>query len=273
LLTLNASSIYWKYIRRRKIENLWWAVRSPKVSNSYKKSRRLEEIFYAELFAQNSVSRVFDIGGNNGDKTDIFLACGARHIVLVEPDPYWSDIHKWRFAKNKKVQICRIAVSSEKGIASLQRFYPGCPLNTLEQKWVETLASDNSRFDKRTIEDAPIIDTVTFKWLAEEYGFPDYAKIDVEGHESRVVAGMEEAPRLLSLEFNLPEFEQELIENIKTLPSKSPNCVMNFVIDYEKGFELVNWVTPVDMLGILSKKDLRYLELFVRAGLRACPDG
>ena len=263
---LNASPLYWTHIRHRRLENIWWALRAPHVSANYKEARTCEEQFYTDFFNTYNISRVFDIGGNNGDKTEIFLACGARHVALLEPDPYWLNIHKWRFSHDTRVDLCPFAVSSSRGAARLLRFYPGCPLNTLETKWAEALATGNERFQRQTITEVIEIATITFQQLIEKLGMPDYAKVDVEGHELEVLGGMLQAPKTMSLEFNIPEFYSEFQDSVMYLVEKHKRCRTNFVVDYKKGFECAEWLSPKEILSVLSASGPRYFELFVRIG-------
>ncbi len=260
---LASSQFFWRHVRRRQIEDAWWALRAPAVSAAYKAARRSEEEFYQGLFMQHGIHTVFDIGGNCGDKTDVFLSAGARRILLIEPDPHWSKIHQWRFQGDHRVTRCECAVSSSNGTAVLQRFAPGSPLNTLENRWVEAIGSSNGRFEPQSLQDSTEVQAFTVEALANRYWLPDYCKVDVEGHELSVLRGIQQLPRLLSLEFNLPEFETELKECLHLISSRWPTSNLNFVTEYGRGFELSSWRDSNGLLSALGTMKPRYLELFV----------
>lgn len=264
---LESSKFFWRHIRRRKIEDAWWALRAPAVSAAYKAAREIEEEFYTGLFRQHGVHTVFDIGGNCGDKTSVFLSAGSLRILLIEPDPHWSKIHQWRFQRDHRVTTCECAVSSSNGTAVLQRFSPGSPLNTLEHRWVDAIGSRNGRFEPQSLKDSTEVQAFTVDALANRYWLPDYCKVDVEGHELEVLRGIQKLPRLLSLEFNLPEFENELTECLSLVSSRWPASSLNFVTEYGRGFELVTWRDCGGLLRALSAMKPRYIELFVARGI------
>lgn len=144
----------------------------------------------------------------------------------------------------------------------LSRFAPGSPLNTLEPRWVDALSSSNGRFEQQKVMDTVETDAYSMQDLVVRYGLPDYAKVDVEGHEVSVLQGMSQVPALVSLEFNLPEFANELHESIRLIEDKVPEGRLNFVIEYSRGFELGEWVTPSRFKQIIDEVKPRYLEMF-----------
>jgi len=263
---LRASPTYWKHIRHRLPEDLWWAIRAPEVSRGYKSAFEVERRFYADLFRRFRVGKVFDIGANVGDKTEVFLAAGAQGVVLIEPDPYWRQIHEWRYGGDARVSLRPVAVTDVPGRVALSRFEPGSPLNTLEKKWVDALETGVGRFDPRVIGDVATVEAVTYDQLVSAHGDPDYAKVDVEGHEAAVLAGMTRWPRLLSLEFNLPEFEMELKACVHMATRNNQDCSFNLVVDCREGFASREWMTASGLSGMLAARHLRYLELYVDSG-------
>jgi FkbM family methyltransferase len=219
-----------------------------------------------DLFRRFRIGKVFDIGANVGDKTEIFIAAGAKQVLLVEPDPHWRRIHEWRFGGDARVFVRPAAVTDESGSVALNRFGPGSPLNTLEKKWVDALETGAGRFDPREIDDIATVEAVTYDQLVSEYGEPDYTKVDVEGHEAVVLSGMTQWPRLLSLEFNLPEFATEMAACVKMATRNNPECRFNFVVDCGEGFASPEWMTAFRLSEILTACPIRYLELYVDSG-------
>jgi FkbM family methyltransferase len=77
---------------------------------------------------------IFDIGANNGFKTDIFLRLGAR-VVAVEPDKSNQIVLADKFLKyrmiKKPVSIVAKAVSNKTGRETLWINEPGSAKNTL----------------------------------------------------------------------------------------------------------------------------------------------
>ena len=83
---LKGSAFYWRHVRRRRLEDLWWAFRSPQVAEAYKQNQRDECAFYRALFGKWCVRKVFDIGANCGDKTEIFLGLQENLWVKKRSD-------------------------------------------------------------------------------------------------------------------------------------------------------------------------------------------
>jgi FkbM family methyltransferase len=91
---------------------------------------------------------VFDVGANEGLKTDLFLRMGAR-VIAIEPDETNQSILRERFFKlraaPKRVVVVRKAVSDNDGIESMWIDGPGSAVNTLSQKWADALRGNKAR--------------------------------------------------------------------------------------------------------------------------------
>src|SRR5450755_1403866 len=137
---------------------------------------------------------VFDIGANQGHKTDIFLRLGSR-VIAVDPDQTNGRILRENFLQNRlrkrPVTVVTKAVSDQSGLETMWVDKPGSAKNTLNSKWVETLQSDAGRFGQTLeFQNKVEVETVTLDELIRLYGQPFYIKIDVEGHEPGVLRGL-----------------------------------------------------------------------------------
>src|SRR5260370_25430336 len=126
--------------------DFYWGITDRKLIDN----RGAEVRFYQKIlegFKKGAL--VFDIGANIGQKTDIFLRLGAR-VVAAEPDRLNQEILKQSFLSyrlvRKPVIIVGKAVSDKIGSHVMWVDEPGSAKNTLNQKWVETLRTDVSRF-------------------------------------------------------------------------------------------------------------------------------
>lgn len=76
---------------------------------------------------------IFDVGANEGSKTDIFLKLGAR-VVAVEPDETNQEVLKHKFLRHrlvrKPVVIVGKAVSDRNTVQTLWIDAPGSAKNT-----------------------------------------------------------------------------------------------------------------------------------------------
>ena len=229
--------------------------------------RRKETEFYAKLlqgFRRGDL--IFDIGANHGDKSRIFLLLGAR-VIAVEPDEKSLNILKERFVKYRLTKLPFIVVpkaaSDKSSVRTLFVNAPGSALNTLNEKWAETLRKDKARFkEDLNFGQSKQVETVSIVELTAVHGSPFFIKIDVEGHELNVLRGMQQAVPYVSFEVNLPEFRTEGLECINVLQCLSADGRFNYATDCQRGLILKNWVRAEQFLEILKGCGESAVEVF-----------
>lgn len=223
-----------------------------------------EVAFYRQLLRDlgGSARLIFDVGANNGEKTEVYLALGAA-VVAVEPTPELAAYLRERFGTNPKVTVLGCAASNAAGTAQLWRVNNSAAMNTISQKNAEILASGvNARtpdHSKPELGERVDVETRTLDSLIDQFGPPDYIKIDVEGHEREVIAGLSRPVPLLSFEANLPEFLPETLEIIERLAAAHPGA--RFQAREHQGFVLPAWVTSQE-INVTVQGGRPYLEVF-----------
>lgn len=212
---------------------------------------------------------IFDVGANEGLKTDLFLRLGAR-VVAIEPDETNQLILRERFWKlrlaRKPVAIVGKALSDKNAVELMWIDGPGSAVNTLSPKWASALRENKARHtcghcgldfaQQRTVE------TTTIEELIAFYGRPLFIKIDVEGHELNVLRGLRQPVSYLSYEVNLPEFRPEGLECVRLLGNLTPDGKFNYVVDCERGFEMEHWLSASEFLHVLEQCDASAIEVF-----------
>jgi FkbM family methyltransferase len=209
---------------------------------------------------------ILDIGANYGNKTEIFLRLGAR-VAAVEPDETCQAVLKEKFHKyrvrQKPVSIVAKAVSDENSTRTMWVDTPGSALNTLSEKWAETLRSDDLRFGQKLgFGQWKKVETISVDQLIADYGVPFFVKIDVEGHELSVLRGMQRAVPYLSFEVNLPEFRVEGLECVRLLGNLADDGKFNYTNDCRRGLLLNNWVAADEFTTVLASCAERSIEVF-----------
>jgi FkbM family methyltransferase len=153
--------------------------------------------FYAQFVSPGDL--VFDIGAHAGNRTRAFAAIGCR-IVAVEPQPDFARLLHLMFDRSPLVEVIEAAVGSEPGRTPLfisERFPT---VTTIAAAWHEARAREPDfrgvRWDRRID-----VETTTLDALIARFGMPAFIKIDVEGSEPAVLAGLHAPVRSLSFEY------------------------------------------------------------------------
>jgi FkbM family methyltransferase len=143
----------------------------------YISDRRIKLLFFSQFVRPGDLC--FDIGANRGDLTKIFLALGARKVVSVEPQDACAHRLHQIFDKNKEVVIVEKAIADYKGQAELAICEEKNALSTLSDGFKTTSRYAKDHHWNRT-QSTPV---TTLDALIQQYGAPDFCKIDVEGAE------------------------------------------------------------------------------------------
>lgn len=227
------------------------------------KKKRQEREFYLQAVGGAGATLIFDVGANVGDKTIQFLPF-AKQVVSIEPSPAAVEILRSRFSSDSRVIIVPKAVASRTGFAKFYVFSDRDPYNTLSSKWVEQLGRGERRTGK-TIESTVDVPIITLDQLIDEYGVPDYIKMDIEGYELEAILGLSRNVRLISLECNLPEFVEETIKAISVLSNRSQSAKFNFcTTEPPVRFESDEWLDRDKMTTIVACDRWRFMEVFCR---------
>jgi len=212
---------------------------------------------------------IFDVGANQGQKTDIFLRLGAK-VIAVEPDEQNQSILKENFLAyrliKRPVTIVGKAISDRNGAETMWVDEPGSAKNTLNPKWVETLRTDSSRFGKRLeFGEKTKVETITLEELMRDQGLPFYVKIDVEGYEATVLRGLRRSVPYVSFEVNLPEFRPEALECIQLLESVAAHGDFNYAPDCLRGLTFERWLRKNEFVNLLNNCHEPCIEVYWRA--------
>jgi FkbM family methyltransferase len=265
---LKRAGVYQR-LKASHIYDLYWGIADRRVIEA----RRREVDFYRNLLhGLRRGDLIFDIGANHGTKTDVFLRLGAR-VISVEPDELNQEILREKFLAyrfvQKPVDIVGKAVSDKVTSVTMWIDGPGSALNTLSQKWVDTLKEDKERFvsthDNLEFARCKIVETTTLEELMSVYGSPAFIKIDVEGHEASVLRGLKRAVPFVSFEINLPEFRPEGLEGVEILARLAPEGRFNYTTDCQHGLALGQWLDARAFSSILEACSESTIEVFWKA--------
>lgn len=194
---------------------------------------------------------IFDVGAHHGGKTEHYLRLGASRVVSVEPQASCLDILRMKFGGQRKVIIESRCLSDKVGTIL---FYvsPSTTISTADLDWQE------GRF-KGWVWERPIeMPATTLDVLIEQYGMPDFCKIDVEGYELNVLKGMSSPIPLISFEFTAEYLEKKTKPCLIYLSSLGYKK-FNVAFDNTEKFAYNNWMDwPALLLEIEKNPDPLY---------------
>ena len=153
--------------------------------------------FYRQFVSPGDL--VFDLGAHAGNRTRAFAALGCR-VVALEPQPDFARLLRALFGRSPAVEVIEAAVADAAGRASLSVSDRTPTMTTLATEWRDARARDP--LFARVRWNRPIeVETTTVDALIEQFGAPAFVKIDVEGAEPLVLAGLSKPLRALSFEY------------------------------------------------------------------------
>ncbi len=142
---------------------------------------------------------VFDIGAHVGNRTRALAALGCR-VVALEPQPDFASMLGVIFAGNRNVSIVRAAVAASSGTDWFAVSERTPTVSTLAQPWRSARAQEPG-FDGVEWNRRVQVQVVTLDDLIAQNGEPALVKIDVEGSEPAVLAGLSHPVRAVSFEY------------------------------------------------------------------------
>lgn len=148
---------------------------------------------------------IYDIGANIGTTSDIFKNI-SKKVVSFEPNPHLKEILENKF-KNTNVIVDGRGISNHNGI---QKFKIASyhTISTFSEDWINT-----SRFSNGfTWSDGIDVTTVTLDSIIDEYGIPDYIKIDIEGYEYEAISSFTKLIPNMVVGFEWAEEQKTKIE-------------------------------------------------------------
>jgi FkbM family methyltransferase len=227
-------------LKSSSIRRIYWAVAKRKLLIS---GRREEDFYRNLLVGLNRDDLIFDIGANQGAKTDIFLKLGAR-VVAVEPDDACQAILRDRFLRYRlnprPVTLVGKAVSDKLGIENMWIDGPGSAVNTFSRKWADTLKENKQSF---------------------KHG---HCGLDFSRTKPVEATTVDELISLQSFEINLRAFRNEGIECVRVLSRLEPSGRFNYTPDCCAGFVLKEWLKSEEFGAALDSCTDESIEVFWR---------
>ena len=185
----------------------------------------------------------FDIGSHVGDRIGSFRRLGAR-VVALEPQPDCARIIRAIYAGQPEVTLVESACGPTPGKLKLHINSANPTVTTASRDFVA--AAGGARGWEGQIWDREIeVPVTTLDALVAAHGRPAFVKIDVEGFEADVLAGLSAPVPVLSFEFTT--IQRDVALRCLELLARLGPYRFDLALGESQQLTFDRWITAADM--------------------------
>jgi len=210
---------------------------------------RKRKQFYSNFLTSKDL--FFDIGANYGNRIKPILKLGAS-VVAVEPQQECVNFLKKVYGR--RISIVPKGAGSSDG---QETFFisNASTLSSFSKKWIK-LAQTSGRFNEYSWDKKETIEMTTLDKLIQDFGLPQFIKIDVEGYELEVLKGLTKPINFISFEYAVPEQLIELEDCLLRLDEIYEGHIdCNYSIGESMELFLSEWISVKEFIIIMKSND------------------
>jgi FkbM family methyltransferase len=191
---------------------------------------------------------VFDIGAHVGDRISSLRRLGAR-VVAVEPQPGAMRALRLIHGRDRNVTLLQVAAGDVVGEITLLVNTNNPTVSTASQDFIAA-ADGASGWEGQSWDHRITVPALTLDTLIAAHGLPNFVKIDVEGFEDRVLAGLSRPVKLLSFEFTT--IQRDIAHKCLIKLASLGDYRFEMTLGESQRFEQGDWVTADEMAELIS---------------------
>jgi hypothetical protein len=173
-MVLSLRELFWCFLFKKKFFRFFF----------YNLKRYKKKLISLDNLNLNQSSIVFDIGSNNGVVTQYLYDKYSCRIYSFEPNPYCYLVQKNIFRKISKIKIFNKAVSKSNKKQKLYLHQFTTHINNINFSESSSLEKKKSNISH---ENFIFVNSVSIKNLFKKFKYVDFIKIDIEGHEYKIL--------------------------------------------------------------------------------------
>jgi FkbM family methyltransferase len=174
-MILSLRELFWCFLFKKKIFRFFFF---------YNLKRYKKKLISLDNLNLNQSSIVLDIGSNNGVVTQYLYDKYSCRIYSFEPNPYCYLVQKNIFRKISKIKIFNKAVSKSNKKQKLYLHQFATYINNMNTSESSSLEKKKSNISH---ENFIFVNSVSIKNLFKKFKYVDFIKIDIEGHEYKIL--------------------------------------------------------------------------------------
>ena len=205
------------------------------------------DALYAQFVRAGDLA--FDIGSHVGDRIGAFRRCGAR-VIALEPQPDCARVIRALYQGDNHVTLVESACGPKSGRLELHINSANPTVTTASSDFVKAADGaggwEGQRWDRSI--DVPV---TTLDALIAAHGRPAFVKIDVEGFEADVLAGLSLPLPALSFEFTT--IQRDVAARCLELLAASGTYGFDVALGESQKLELGRWVGAAEMRAFIEQ--------------------